>query len=137
MAGREEESVEEEANAIAEKMLAALVGRFTEREGREPRPEEVQELLEEMTPERVQELLQPDPVEQEELKGQGDEEKSKEEDPLKPQEEKDSDNIDSKGLSPDISSKRKPTQEKTEGRDDTNENEKIINGEKKIKTTHE
>jgi hypothetical protein len=53
----EDEEVVVEADDIASKMIGILVGKFKEREGRDPTAEEVGQLLEELTEERVAELL--------------------------------------------------------------------------------
>lgn len=49
--------VQEEADDIASKMIGILVGKFKEREGRDPTAEEAEQLLSELTEERVEELL--------------------------------------------------------------------------------
>lgn len=50
-------AIEQEADDIASKMIGILVEKFKDKEGRDPGPEEVEQLLEELTEERVTELL--------------------------------------------------------------------------------
>lgn len=53
----DEEVIVQEADDIASKLIGVLVGKFKEKEGRDPDAEEVGQLLEELTEERVAEML--------------------------------------------------------------------------------
>ena len=80
-----------QADDIAAKLIGMLVEGFKEREKRDPKPEEVEELMSELTEERIAELLSGDDKEAEEavnVKEVGTE-AAKEEDDVKEDKEKD------------------------------------------------
>jgi len=73
-----DENDENPADEVAKKLIALLVGAFKAKEGRDPTPEEAEELMNELTEERITALLNGTEEEVEEGEGEGEEESDEE-----------------------------------------------------------
>ena len=74
----EQDLNENPADEVAKKLIALLVGAFKAKEGRDPTPEEAEELMNELTEERITALLNGTEEEEGEGEGEGDEESDEE-----------------------------------------------------------